>query len=676
MLEIYNILFIESSFNVQLCEKAHIMSLFCKLYARDMTDDTQPFEESPNDYGDVYSEVDSLNSLAWSLREVDIERAVELAGNAHLLSLNTRIPYKKGAAFSHKTLGVIDLNYHHYDEALAHFLEAFDLYKMIDFKEEQLQVHFMIADLYMDVEAYGEASVYYKSALAFARAIDDTMLVGTLLLRLVEIDVNNEQYRTGRGRLTQLLSILTMLSLDRPNEVRVMEAHSRYLMCQINCKEGAYDDARTCGLDALALLTPDELVLQIHILLYLGDVSLNIKDMATALLYYQRGLELTRDQNLHHEQIEASLKTNTLMIEMGDVREALKRLERLQKYVRERGTLVQREHVQLLIAKAYTQLGLYQQATPYFTRVAELKDFRFKRDTQTRNAQHSQLHAVVVKHMQKNLRRSEQLTIDYPMGMDTNNVHMDILRQQLHEEIAQREVLIDELNAFSYTVAHDLKSPLNVIAGFTEILTEAIDKQPDLDPDIPKSLEMINKTTRKMDAIIEDLMLLGGVRDREHVTLYPIDMALIIREVEARLSVTLEDSNVTLIKPNFWLRGVGYGPWIEAIWVNYISNAIKYGGKPPVVELGAEYVNNAMVKYWVKDNGSGILEADQTRLFTQFTRLTSNLTKGHGIGLSIVKRIAERLGGEVGVENLPDGGSQFFFTLPAVDYATKSQDDN
>jgi len=105
---------------------------------------------------------------------------------------------------------------------------------------------------------------------------------------------------------------------------------------------------------------------------------------------------------------------------------------------------------------------------------------------------------------------------------------------------------------------------------------------------------------------------------------------------------------------------------VEEVWVNYLSNALKYGGQPPRVELGAEQ-KDEMVKFWMRDNGNGIAPEEQARLFTLFTRLEVR-AKGHGLGLSIVQRIVEKLGGQVGVESdgVPGHGSLFCFTLPAA----------
>jgi two-component system sensor histidine kinase/response regulator len=101
-------------------------------------------------------------------------------------------------------------------------------------------------------------------------------------------------------------------------------------------------------------------------------------------------------------------------------------------------------------------------------------------------------------------------------------------------------------------------------------------------------------------------------------------------------------------------------------WKKYISNAIHYGGRPPIVELGADEVKDGMIRFWVRDNGHGLDEESISRLFTIFNRNSHSRPTGHGLGLSIVKRIVEKLGGSVGVESEGlDEGSLFYFTLPA-----------
>jgi signal transduction histidine kinase len=183
-------------------------------------------------------------------------------------------------------------------------------------------------------------------------------------------------------------------------------------------------------------------------------------------------------------------------------------------------------------------------------------------------------------------------------------------------------------------------------------------------------LRKIVQSGRKMNNIIDELLLLAGARKMD-VDVEPVDMARIVRQAQQRLGFMIEEQQAEIVLPETWPTALGYGPWIEEVWVNYVSNALKYGGQPPHVELGADVgqaddLPHDAVRFWVRDDGPGLSPEEQVRLFTPFTRLDQVRAKGHGLGLSIVRRIVEKLGGQVGVESEVGAGSLFWFTLPAA----------
>ncbi|MCB0210053.1 MAG: HAMP domain-containing histidine kinase, partial [Anaerolineae bacterium] len=168
-------------------------------------------------------------------------------------------------------------------------------------------------------------------------------------------------------------------------------------------------------------------------------------------------------------------------------------------------------------------------------------------------------------------------------------------------------------------------------------------------------------------SIIESLLLLARTRQAE-VEVYPLDMAHIVNQARQRLAVTLADSQAQISVPDRWPLALGHELWIEEVWANYMENAVKYGGQPPRLELGAEPQPDGTIRFWIRDNGPGLSPEAQSRLFTPFTKLGQTSIPGYGLGLSIVQRIIEKLGGQVGVAS--DGvlgqGSVFSFTLPAA----------
>jgi GAF domain-containing protein len=235
---------------------------------------------------------------------------------------------------------------------------------------------------------------------------------------------------------------------------------------------------------------------------------------------------------------------------------------------------------------------------------------------------------------------------------------VEALRQRTVELQARNE----ELDAFAHTVAHDLKNPLNSLIGFGCLLERRFTQMSD--KELRSDLQVITQSGTKMNTIINELLLLASVRKMEEVEVEPLDMTSIVAEARERLTDLIEEHQAEIIVGDDWPVALGRGQWVEEIWVNYVSNALKYGGQPPRVELGATEQEDGTARFWVRDNGHGLTPEEQARLFTPFTRLDQVSAKGHGLGLSIVRRIVEKMGGQVGVESQVGQGSTFVFTLP------------
>ncbi|MGD2206613.1 MAG: PAS domain-containing sensor histidine kinase, partial [Anaerolineae bacterium] len=247
---------------------------------------------------------------------------------------------------------------------------------------------------------------------------------------------------------------------------------------------------------------------------------------------------------------------------------------------------------------------------------------------------------------------------------------LDITRRvQTEKALRQRTIELEErneeLDAFAHTVAHDLQDPLSLVIGYGAVLVD--DRASLSDQEFQRGLSIILQSGRKMSNIIDELFLLTQVRKTE-VDTRRVDMAGIVAGALQRLAHLVEEQQAQIVLPDSWPAVWSYEPWIEEVWVNYLSNALKHGGRPPHVELGAEVQSDSSVRFWIRDNGPGLTEEEQARLFTPFTKLSQVRTKGHGLGLSIVRRIVEKLGGWVGVESdgVPGRGSVFYFTLPGT----------
>ncbi len=229
----------------------------------------------------------------------------------------------------------------------------------------------------------------------------------------------------------------------------------------------------------------------------------------------------------------------------------------------------------------------------------------------------------------------------------------------------ERERLIEELGAFARTVAHDLKNPLAVIHLYLDLLGKKGDGLSE--EKRTKYLSIADRTAARMKSIIESLLLLAEVRNIENVEIQALDMAHIVRETLKDLDCLIERYHAEVIVSDCstWPVVRGYAPWVSNVWANYLSNALKYGGRSPRIELGAAMQPDGMVRFWVRDNGPGIAIEDQKKLFLPFVQLGTASRQGSGLGLSIVHRIVTKLGGRAWLESDAGKGCTFFFTLPA-----------
>ena len=228
-------------------------------------------------------------------------------------------------------------------------------------------------------------------------------------------------------------------------------------------------------------------------------------------------------------------------------------------------------------------------------------------------------------------------------------------RKKAEEDLKRRN---KELDSYAHTVAHDLNSSLTGIVGFSEIL---------IDPDKKLSkktrdsyLKEIALSGRKMSSIIREILIFASMK-KEDLVFSKVNIKEIIDSAVKRLKFQIKESSAHIKIENI-IDCNCYSPWMEEIWFNLISNAIKYGGNPPVIQINCES-DADYIKYSVKDNGMGVDDDLKDIMFDENVKGKDHFSKGFGLGLSIVKRITEKLDGYITVDSEPGKGSVFSFYL-------------
>lgn len=239
-------------------------------------------------------------------------------------------------------------------------------------------------------------------------------------------------------------------------------------------------------------------------------------------------------------------------------------------------------------------------------------------------------------------------------------VHSTNITERKRAEEDMQE-LNRELESFTYTASHDLRTPLRAIHGYAEILRE--DHGSELSPGAQAVIDDICRNVEKMGRLIDDLLEYSRL-GRKGGAVMVLDMEAVVRaaiqDVEELMQVTAVEWTVHDLSP-----ALGDTSLLKQVWMNLISNAVKYSSKNPHprIEIGCDSLQYEVV-YWIRDNGIGFDMQFHDKIFGVFQRLHSrDVYEGNGVGLAIVQRIVHRLGGRIWATSKVNEGACFYMTL-------------
>ncbi len=239
------------------------------------------------------------------------------------------------------------------------------------------------------------------------------------------------------------------------------------------------------------------------------------------------------------------------------------------------------------------------------------------------------------------------------------------LEQRVEEKERAEEALQDankELEAFSYSVSHDLRAPLRAIDGFANILLEEYNDV--LDDEGKRLIGIIMKNVNSMGQLIDDLLAFSRL-SRQQMQRLVIDVRPLVQEVVDNLMQSENNRNIEW-KIDALPPVIGDRSMIRQVYANLLSNAIKFTRKRDIarIEVGARKCDEEIV-YFVRDNGAGFDMQYQEKLFVVFQRLHSEKDfEGTGVGMANVRRIVHRHGGRIWAEGKVGEGATFYFTIP------------
>ncbi len=240
------------------------------------------------------------------------------------------------------------------------------------------------------------------------------------------------------------------------------------------------------------------------------------------------------------------------------------------------------------------------------------------------------------------------------------------LEQRVQERTRELEAANQELDAFSYSISHDLRAPLRAMQGFTEALLEDYGER--LDSTGQDYAQRIVAASHRMDALIQDLLAYSRL-SRTEVRLDAVKVELVVDDVCGQLATELKDRGAEITVDRPLARVMAHRTVFGQILANLLTNAVKFVSPTtlPRIRIWTD-IRSDWVRLWVEDNGIGILPEHRERIFRAFERLHGvEQYPGTGIGLAIVQKGIARLGGQVGLESVPGQGSRFWVELKSAE---------
>ncbi|TSD67077.1 GHKL domain-containing protein [Inquilinus sp. KBS0705] len=271
---------------------------------------------------------------------------------------------------------------------------------------------------------------------------------------------------------------------------------------------------------------------------------------------------------------------------------------------------------------------------------------------------------LAFQNIEKEKRAQELIVANAELKKAQNDIRK--LNEELEQKVllrtAQLESVNKDLESFSYSVSHDLRAPIRAINGYTKILKE--DYEEILDEAGINVLQSIIDNSKKMGTLIDDLLAFSKL-GRKQVTVSDINMDELVQSVKDELINEVSDC-IPEFKIAPLITAQGDRSLIKQVWINLISNAIKYSRykNQILIEIGA-FEKDKHVVYYVKDYGAGFDMQYYDKLFGVFQRLHSQEEfEGTGIGLAIVQKVVHRHYGKVWAESKLNEGTTFYFSLP------------
>ncbi len=600
-------------------------------------DRLKTFEDKITNAQTPFERVDALNDLAKNNSNGDTVRAFACATEAYALA--KQLQYERGILDSLLNLAWSSHCHADYPKSIEYVMQAMLIIRREQYATQEADAINILGNNHERMGNWQDALDCYLRALQLSVGQGNLAHVAVMRSNIGDIYALMGSYDKAIEHYQESYRIDTEISRVNSSDGLTL-THMAQAYLQLKQPIHALDYAR----QGLALMQLERYWVGIsRALTVIGQSNQQLGDLDQAASYYEQSLTAAQQGSAGREAGIAMMRLAEIFMMQGRTATALQNLRQALAIFERLETQPLIVEAYGLMASAYKALGDFQQALTHYEKQQSVKEQYFNQQADM---------------------RLKTLQTQYEVERVSRESEAQSSRNRVLEgEISLREQMIADLESYADNIAHDLKNPIAIITTYMALLETDLEDQ--IAPESYRIIQNVITTADKMNSIVESLLTLARAR-KQAIMPQRIDMNEVLRCSIDRLEMSVQQKKAQIHIVSPLPDALGHNTWVEEVWVNYISNAIKYGGSPPEIHIGAIPLRDGFIRYWVSDNGKGLSLDEQQQLFQKFERLGQHKVDGHGLGLTIIKTVIERLSGSVSVTSsgIPGEGSTFSFTLP------------